>query len=231
MRAVVVGDSQEIFGAGIQALLQAGSYTVVARCSHTDSLVTAVRTYGPSLVVIGESLLQTSHFVLVPFLTDPNHPGRVIVLFDKANQTSLSEVIALGVHGLILKETAGERLLECVHQVCNGDRWIDPHLRPCLLDQRVSPIAKRLSSRQTDVSRLISQGLRNKEIACRMNISEATVKMHLHNIYQKLHIHCRTELALMANLQPAQKPVQVASSPRTINGSKFDLAVRRFVNS
>jgi two-component system, NarL family, nitrate/nitrite response regulator NarL len=232
MRTVVVGDRQEIFGAGIQALLQAGSsYTVVARCSHTDGLVTALRTHGPTLVVIGESLLQTSKFVLIEFLTNPDHPGRVIVLFDKANQTSLSEVIALGVHGIILKETAAERLLECVHQVGSGERWIDPNLLPCLLDPTVSPISKRLSSRETDVSRHVSQGLRNKEIARRMDISEATVKMHLHHIYEKLHINSRMELALMANLQPGQKPVQVASPPAAVNGAQFDLAARRLVTS
>ena len=88
-------------------------------------------------------------------------------------------------------------VIDCVESVRRGRKWVDPNLlRHLAIAERPSQIASNLTSREAEIARLVSRGLRNKVIARELHLSEGTVKMHLHHIYGKLRLGGRTELAL-----------------------------------
>jgi DNA-binding NarL/FixJ family response regulator len=114
----------------------------------------------------------------------------------------LTEAVNAGVHGLVLKSCAAKSLIECAMQVIHGTRWIDPILLEILSGRATQSRAiNALTSREMQVAFQIARGLRNKQIADALGVSEATVKMHLHHIYDKLHLSGRTALALATHVQ------------------------------
>jgi DNA-binding NarL/FixJ family response regulator len=106
--------------------------------------------------------------------------------------------------GLVLKESSPEVLLECVRSVHRGEQWIEREtvtraFRTVLgRDASAHQAAETLTPREIEIVRMVAQGLRNKGIAERLSISEGTVKVHLHNIYEKFGVDGRLELVLSA---------------------------------
>jgi two-component system, NarL family, nitrate/nitrite response regulator NarL len=115
------------------------------------------------------------------------------------------EALQAGLNGLVIKAAAMQQLLTCLDTVAKGRRWIDHDVLQKTMDfslahegrAETGPLAS-LSSRERAVTGLVVRGLRNKDIAAELRIGEGTVKIHLHNIFKKLGVANRTELALMA---------------------------------
>jgi DNA-binding NarL/FixJ family response regulator len=116
----------------------------------------------------------------------------------------VTEAVRLGARGLILKESPPEALLDCVRRVYRGEQWLEREtvtraFQRVLERESGAPGASTvLTPRETEIVRMVAQGLRNKVIAERLSISEGTVKVHLHNIYEKFGIDGRLELLLIA---------------------------------
>jgi two-component system, NarL family, nitrate/nitrite response regulator NarL len=102
----------------------------------------------------------------------------------------------------VLKDAGGDMLLRCVQAVLAGEQWIDREAMKQVMSALANPPADahlaELTPRERDVVSAVAQGKRNKEIARDLGISEGTVKMHLHNLYEKLSVTSRTELAILA---------------------------------
>jgi two-component system nitrate/nitrite response regulator NarP len=125
-----------------------------------------------------------------------------VVLFtaDLEDQLLL-EALQLEVNGIVLKESAQEQVLECLSAVQAGRRWIEQDLlqRALKLTTRGAsddPLAP-ITTRERAVVELVAQGLRNREIASELGMTEGTIKVYLHRIYEKLKVTNRTELALL----------------------------------
>ena len=113
------------------------------------------------------------------------------------------QAIRLGVGGILLKATAPRMIADCVRKVHAGGRWLD---RDTLM-QAIDTMVRRdtglreatsvLTPRELEVVGMIVQGMRNKEIAARLCVSEGTIKTHLHNVYHKLKLSGRVELILL----------------------------------
>jgi DNA-binding NarL/FixJ family response regulator len=129
---------------------------------------------------------------------------RVVLLAEHIHEEEVLEALRLGAKGFILKDMSGSLLVRCIRKVHAGDTWVEntsmaralEHLlhRNCGLMEA----AGLLTPRELDVLRAAATGLRNKEIADRLHVSEGTVKIHLHNIYKKLPIDSRLALTLYA---------------------------------
>jgi two-component system nitrate/nitrite response regulator NarP len=130
-----------------------------------------------------------------------NHP--VVLLTASLNDKLLLEAIKLGVNGIVLKESAQEQLLECLTAVQAGRRWIEQDLMQRALQLATEgaaaedPLAA-VTTRERAVIELVAQGLRNREIAQELGMTEGTIKVYLHRIYEKLQVSNRTELALLS---------------------------------
>jgi DNA-binding NarL/FixJ family response regulator len=129
-------------------------------------------------------------------------PGvRVVILAGELDEDGLLEAVRLGVRGVVLKEAGPEALVRCVRAVQAGGQWLDHQVTSRALERLLARESDRqrgagvLTPREAELARLVGEGLRNKEIAARLGISEGTVKIHLHRIYDKLGVSSRVGLA------------------------------------
>jgi DNA-binding NarL/FixJ family response regulator len=129
---------------------------------------------------------------------------RVILLTARIEHEQVLEALNLGVAGVVLKESAPLQILDCIRRVAAGGQWIDQVIGSRTLDgllRRQSGAARAaavLTAREIEVVRMVANGLRNKEIAERLSITEGTVKAHLRTVFEKLGIDSRTKLILYA---------------------------------
>ncbi len=135
------------------------------------------------------------------------NPIPVSLLTASLDDHQLAEALDLGIEGIVLKESAQSRLLECLQVVRDGGRWIEPTLAERALaiahePSRAPTFIDLLSPREWDVVALVALGLPNREIATRLGITEGTIKVYLHRIYEKTGVHNRTELAVAAKAIP-----------------------------
>jgi DNA-binding NarL/FixJ family response regulator len=131
-------------------------------------------------------------------------PTRVVILTATLDQEGLAEAVRLGVRGLVLKELAPKLLVECIRKVHAGELWLERRSVSSTLEKLLQRESARneavqvLSPREIEIIKQVTLGLRNIEIGQKLFISEGTVKIHLHNIYQKLGIDTRTKLTRYA---------------------------------
>jgi len=129
----------------------------------------------------------------------------VVILTASIQEEQLLEALRLGVRGVVLKEMAPALLVQCVRKVHSGGQWIERDSARRALEKILErqagarALGEFLTSREAQIVTLIAKGMRNKEIAEKLFISEGTVKIHLHNIYEKLGVDGR--LALMRYTQ------------------------------
>lgn len=119
-----------------------------------------------------------------------------IVLFDDPDPDALFAAVELAAEGVLLTTAPLGSVAACVRAVADGGQWLDPDATRLIIDRVVRPAAATLTRRERDVANLVTAGQRNRAIADALGISEGTVKMHLHNIYAKLGLESRTQLAM-----------------------------------
>jgi two-component system nitrate/nitrite response regulator NarP len=126
----------------------------------------------------------------------------VVLVTSSINNAQALEALRLRVDGLLLKEAASKDLLECLDTVAKGTQWLDPAAARLALDAAIAPVSEEglpnLTRREIEIVQQIALGKRNKEIGRDLDITEGTVKMHLHRIYEKLSVKNRTELTKVA---------------------------------
>jgi DNA-binding NarL/FixJ family response regulator len=202
---LVLVDDHPIILHGLQRLFEhEADIEVVRTCTKIDEAVDAVRAFAPDVLVL-DLKMQDGHGLDVMRALKAEGRGCPTVVLTAAMQgDELTDAMALGVAGIVLKESPPASVVDCVRDVHRGERRIDLETltravehrrpRPHASGERTPP----LTPRETEIVRLVAQGLRNKELAQRLSITEGTVKIHLHNIYDKLGVDGRLELVLSA---------------------------------
>lgn len=207
LATLVIATHDDIAGAGIEALLQASGHKVVARCSYEDQLLRSLNTYHPDIVLLTENVVQHEAAKTVSELRAHSTSVSIIFLLEERGAIMAADLLELDVDGILLSGARANILIDCVQSVSHGRKWLDPDLLHHLATaERSSPITSRLTLREADIVHLILRGLRNKEIASKLRLSEGTVKMHLHHIYGKLRVGGRTQLAMSMAGAPAGIP-------------------------
>jgi DNA-binding NarL/FixJ family response regulator len=194
---LVIANRDEIAAAGIEAVLQPVGHTVVARCSREDDLLRSVEAYHPDIIILAENIVHQEAAKLVLRLRAFDGSVAIIFLLEDRDAIRAAELLHLNVEGIMLNAARASSLIDSIESVCQGRKWLDPDLlRHLALAECSSRIARVLTPREAEIAYFTSRGLRNKEIARELHLSEGTVKMHLHHIYEKLRLNGRTELAL-----------------------------------
>ncbi len=128
--------------------------------------------------------------------------ARVCVLSMRPQAEIMQRCLAAGAEGFIIKDVTPSELMRAVKMVAAGETYVDPRVAGGLLRRRSMsngrPDIDELSVRETEVIRLIAEGLSNKEISARLNLSEKTVKNHISRIFSKLNIYARAQAAVHA---------------------------------
>jgi DNA-binding NarL/FixJ family response regulator len=177
---------------------------VVARCRDGDETMYAVRQHRPDVLVLDIRMPGKDGLQVVWEISAEKLPVRVVLLTAEIDDSQLIDAIRLGVRGIVLKEMAPKILVQCIRKVHEGELWIERRLERQALEGALRREASTkeasalLTASEMNVFRLVVSGLRNREIAQKLFISEGTVKVHLHNVYQKLNIDGRIALLMYA---------------------------------
>jgi len=204
--------------AGLRMLLESQpGITVVGEASTcADALALATGTQ-PDVIVLDLDLGGENAVQSIPTLLRATPDTRILVLTGVRDPEVHRQAIRHGALGLVCKEKAVETLLQAITKVRAGEVWLEPTMiarvlgdltRPQPSPQASAEATKiaRLTEREREVITLVGEGLRNKHIAARLYISEATVRHHLTAIFAKLDVSDRFELAIYAYQHGLAKP-------------------------
>ena len=200
MSTLVVADPRGVYLAGLEWVLRKAGHDVVAQCRSLADVLPHVERHRPDIVIVGLDIADPQTAALSSRLKAGNGALGIIFIVQPTGRLDIKEIQALDVDGLLLDGISHHYLVECVNAVASGKKWIDNMIVQQLLMPRSQPQPmSRLTGRETEIADLVSRGLRNKTIAQRLHVSEGTVKMHLHHVYEKLHLGSRAELAWVAH--------------------------------
>ena len=204
-RKLVLADDHPVVLDGLEQLFRAQKdWTVVARCQDGAETLRAVRQHRPDVLLLDIRMPAPDGLEVIRALQEDSLPTRIVLLTAELSEDDVLEAMRLGVKGVVLKEMSPQTLMECVRNVADGGQWIERRALTRALDKMLCrevgfrEVSSVLTSREIEIVRLATRGLRNQAIAEQLHISEGTVKVHLHNIYEKLGIDGRVGLTLYA---------------------------------
>ena len=212
---IVVADDHPIFRDGLCKLLALEEdFEVVAQAQDGRQVLEVLQQLTPDILLLDLKMPGLDGLATLQRLQAVKNKTRVIVLTASDDKNEFVQAMRFGTSGIVLKQTATELLIKSIRRVHAGEIWLDSHTTAAVIRQFVaadeappqlvpaSPGRERerspLSQREREIVALVAQGFKNKEMAEKMFISEQTVKNHLHNIFDKLGVSDRLELALYA---------------------------------
>ncbi len=205
---IVLADDHPLIVNGLRHLLEdREDFEIAAVCVDGNEILGAVRTYKPDVLILDLRMPGKDGIAVAREIHECGIPVKVVVLTGQLNEKEATQCLRLGVKGIVLKEMAPELLVNCLYKVCSGGEWIERSSSGKILhsmlhrEKRVEEIKRRLTEREFEMVTLVGLGLRNKEIAEKLSISEETVKKHLYRIYQKLQIEARSQLIRYAHVE------------------------------
>ncbi len=215
---VMLVDDHAVLRSGLRLLIEShpGLRVIGEAGSRTDALAVAEREQ-PDIILLDLDLPGTDGYELLPDLLEKARGARVLILTGVTDLEAHIRALKLGAIGVVLKEKAPEVLIKAIRGVYAGEIWLDPAAVAKLLGQGASPgeapkpdreAAKiaTLTGREREIIALVGEGLKNKQIANQLFISEGTVRNYLTTIFSKLEVTDRFELILYAYRHKLAKP-------------------------
>jgi DNA-binding NarL/FixJ family response regulator len=202
---LIIADDHSLFRQGLKSLLLLQpEVEVVGEVERLSELALMLTTTPCDVLLLD---LQMERWV-VGDIDRLSRVTRIVVLTASEREEDAMAALRMGAHAFVQKRYAVETLMEAIRSAAQGLVWIPPALQAKIAAQLGSPAGSKLSNRETEIIRCVAAGLRNAEVAEQLSIGESTVKTHLNNIFQKLGIRDRVELALYAHR------VGLADAPR-----------------
>lgn len=207
---IVVADDHPIFRDGLCRLLALEpDFEVVAQAQDGKEVLDVLQQHEPDILLLDLRMPGLDGLATLQRLQAMKNKTKVIVLTASEDKNEFIQAMKFGTSGIVLKQTATELLIKSIRKVNEGEIWLDSHTTAAVMrqfaaapDAPPAPLQQRerppLSQREREIVALVAQGFKNKEMAEKMFISEQTVKNHLHNIFDKLGVSDRLELALYA---------------------------------
>lgn len=207
---IVVADDHPIFRDGLCKLLALEEdFQVVAQAQDGRQVLEVLQQFEPDILLLDLKMPGLDGLATLQRLQSMKNKTKVIVLTASEDKNEFIQAMKFGTSGIVLKQTATELLIKSIRKVNAGEIWLDSHTTAAVMRQFAAaeeappapaPARERppLSQREREIVALVAQGFKNKEMAEKMFISEQTVKNHLHNIFDKLGVSDRLELALYA---------------------------------
>lgn len=212
---ILIVDDHVLMRTGLRMLIENESdMTVVGQAATRAEAMALAESQRPAVVLLDIDLGKENALDFMPELIEA-HPGiRVLVVTGLRDIEAHRRAARLGAAGLVLKEHASEVLLKAIRKVHQGELWLDRSMMGSLLreitqgpsiDEETAKISA-LTPREREVVALVGQGLKNRDIATRLFISETTVTHHLSSVFSKLQVSDRLELVIYAFANGLAKP-------------------------
>ncbi len=204
---VLLADDHVLVRKGIAALLSARNIEVVGEASNGAEAIEKTRLLKPDLVIMDVQMPVCNGIEAVRAIKSEMPDTKVVMLTVSEDDNDLFEAMRGGANGYVLKNLKADEFFGLLSALEKGETAITPALASRVINEFVrqpklatSPdsAANELTSRETEVMSLIATGESNKGIAARLHVTENTVKFHLRNVMEKLHLKNRTQLAAYA---------------------------------
>jgi DNA-binding NarL/FixJ family response regulator len=195
MLKLILADNQAIFRAGIAKVLAVeDEMRIVAQAQTPEQMFMALDKFRAAVLIVAGGFHGDLNSVLQAALRNKT---RLVVLADTGE--SAQRYMAAGAHGVVYRNVTSAALVDCVRKVARGENWVQDIAVPSELtenDMVGLRVRDRLTAKELRIVALIVQGYKNKEIASQLGTTEQVIKNYLRNVYDKIGVSDRLELAL-----------------------------------
>ncbi len=210
---ILIADDHPIVRDGLKKLLLLeDDFEIVGEAADGREVLDKVQELDPDVLLLDLRMPNLDGLSALQALQQTNKRTRVIVLTASEDKNEFVQAMKLGCSGIVLKQTAPDLIVKSIRKVHSGEIWLDSHTTAAVMLQfqrghenggaeqagDKGHERREISSREREIVGWVAQGYKNREMADKMFISEQTVKNHLHNIFDKLGVSDRLELALYA---------------------------------
>jgi DNA-binding NarL/FixJ family response regulator len=206
---VMICDDHALFRRGLIMVLESEEgIEVVGEAEDGEEAVARVEDLAPDVVLMDVRMPRLSGIDATRKISEVVPAAKILMLTVSDEEDDLYDAIKAGATGYLLKEISIEEVATAIRAVVSGQSLISPSMASKLLseftnlakkaDERQAVPSPRLTDRELEVLKLVAQGMSNREIATELYISENTVKNHVRNILEKLHLHSRMEAVVYA---------------------------------
>ena len=204
---VLLVDDHTLFRSGIKSLLQRNEdFEVVGEAGDGLEGIKRVRSLRPDVALIDLHMSGVSGLEAVKVLTEEMPEVRLLMLTVSEDAQDLLDALRAGACGYLLKNIEADVLTDAIRLAANGESVVSPQMTAKLIEgvrnpprsEPASPERERFSPRERDILASLAHGDSNKEIARKLELAESTVKIHVQNIFKKLHMTSRVQVALYA---------------------------------
>jgi DNA-binding NarL/FixJ family response regulator len=209
---ILIADDHPIVRDGLRKLLSLeDDFEIVGEANDGREVLDMIQEVEPDVLLLDLRMPNLDGLSTLQAMQQTSKRTRVIILTASEDKNEFVQAMKLGCSGIVLKQTAPELIVKSIRKVNAGEIWLDSHTTAAVMRQFATTTEAAggngsgksrerspLSTREREIVQLVAQGYKNKEMAEKMFISEQTVKNHLHNIFDKLGVSDRLELALYA---------------------------------
>ena len=209
--SVIVADDHAMMSDGIASVL--GAHTdidIIAACNSGKSAAAAIRQFVPDVAVLDIGMSDLNVLDVLSSIAADGFRTKVVCLTAAPNDHEVTAAVAMGARGIVFKDAARDSIVDCVRDVFNGKHWFPsapPDIAPerRIARKRGKPLIKALTARQQQIALLVCNGLSNRQLGEQLNLTEGTVKVHLHKIYRRLGVRNRAALSALAMASRASR--------------------------
>jgi DNA-binding NarL/FixJ family response regulator len=196
---VLIVDDHPLFRDGLATLLHARGMEIVGEANNGAEALEQARALLPDLILMDIHMPQMDGLEATRLIKLEMPATKIIILTVSDDDENLFEAVKSGAHGYLLKNMPSQQFFETLTGVANGDAPIQRGLAEKILNEFAERArAEELTDREKQVLSLVAEGATNRDIASRLNVSENTIKFHLKNILEKLHLRNRAQAAAYA---------------------------------
>lgn len=198
---VVIADDHPFLRAGLEAVLRTAGIDVVASVGDGDAALEAIESHDPDVVVLDLAMPRRDGIATLEAMRARGDKRPAVLLTASIDDSQLLAALRHGANGMALKEDAEGFLIDCIRNAQKGHRTFDPRLMERILDlttgNRPANRIDALTPREKAITECVARGMRNREIGSELSLTEGSIKVYLHTIFEKVGVKSRTELALL----------------------------------
>jgi DNA-binding NarL/FixJ family response regulator len=199
---LLLAEHQRLVGDALAALLRDRGHVIHARADDGETAAEALAAGGIDAALIDIDIGPPGPLALLALARRLGTAVPIVIMASGPDHQGLADIVESSAAGIVLKTDASENLGHCLAIVMAGGSWFDRRTLALAHDRAAARAgAATLTRRERDVARLVATGCRNRDIGAALGIAEGTVKMHLHNVYTKLGLETRTQLAMDERLR------------------------------
>lgn len=201
---ILIADDHALIRQGLKSIINLEEdLKVVDEAENGDKALEMIKKHSPDIVLLDVNMPSTDGIKVLQNIKQEEIPVKIIMLTIENQRQTIREAINSGVDGYVLKDSAGEEIIEAIRAVYNGEKYIDKSLVSVLFSdiknkKKTASIFDSLSKREAEVLLKISKGFSNKEIGEQLYLSEKTIKNYATNLFVKINANDRVHATIIA---------------------------------